>query len=972
MAATDELVELVERLLRQLPEAGAPRRLFDRLVAEHESVRQLFQREPGLVSDVLAIAAWSPLLATTLEQNPEYVTWLQRERSSTLVRNREELAESLGRFALTNSQLDAHVRLARFRRRELLRTYLHDIRRTRTVVETTEELSNLADTILEYALNLSRQKLDNRYGSPRSTDERGRISSAEFCIVALGKLGSRELNYASDIDLLFLYSDDGLTAAGGARGQLTNREYFGKLAESILREVGEPTGEGAAYRIDVRLRPHGRVGALAISLVEAVRYYETAAQDWELQALIRARASAGSQRLYTTFAERVIDRVFRSEVSVTAALANVREAKEKIDRQRERQEKGFNVKLGRGGIREIEFIAQALQIAYGGRDPWLRASHTLITLGRLAERGLITGREHSQLSDAYHFWRALEHRLQMEHGLQTHSLPLERERRKLAARRMNFFGDNALADFEAAVAVHTQNVRDAFDQLFDQKEPGAPAGTRPAAAFATSFADPEATAARLAASLLLHRLTNPHLEKLDVSMLTGRLRAAADASLNAHRALSFTARVASSLDKTSEQETIAEAEIESLVRVCGASEFLGEIIAGNPSLIHALSADLEVVRGRDHFRELSDEVTLQENFRAELEALRRTWFRLLVEIGARDAAGELKLRDLNRLLTELAVASINVALLIARREFARRYEEFTANPHLAILGLGRLGSGGMDYGSDLDVVIVYDSTAPSPVAGLTHEEAYARLAELMIAALSSITRAGSLYRVDLRLRPDGQKGLLVTGSAAFISYLQKRADLWEWLAYVKLRAVAGDLEFGRTIEVAARKSIHEMAHKTERDRLSAETRSVRDRLEQEKAGRRDADLNIKYGAGGMLDVYFAARYLQLRDCVQDDIDDRTTTATLGRLHANGSLNEADFLALAEGYALLREVDHQLRLIVRRSASLPAPEHPAFRDIARRLGYDAAVELTKELNLRMREIRRAYERIMRAEVDRDGN
>jgi [glutamine synthetase] adenylyltransferase / [glutamine synthetase]-adenylyl-L-tyrosine phosphorylase len=966
VAANDDLVGVVERLLRQLPEAGAARRLFDRLVGEHEAVRQLFQREPGLVSDVLAIAAWSPLLATTLEQNPDYVTWLQRERSSTLVRNREELAESLGRFALTNSQLDAHVRLARFRRRELLRTYLHDIRRTRTVVETTEELSNLADTILEYALNLSRQELDNRYGSPKSSDARGRITSAEFCIVALGKLGSRELNYASDIDLLFLYSDDGLTAAGGARGQLTNREYFGKLAESILREVGEPTGEGAAYRIDVRLRPHGRVGALACSLDEAVRYYETAAQDWELQALIRARVSAGSQRLYTTFAERVIDRVFRSDVSVNAALANVREAKQKIDRQREREEKGFNVKLGRGGIREIEFIAQALQIAYGGRDPWLRPSHTLITLGRLAERGLITGREHSQLSDAYHFWRGLEHRLQMEHGLQTHSLPPERDRRLLAARRMNFIGDDALADFEAAVAVHIRNVSEAFDRLFDQKEPGRLAGTRAA------FADPEAAAARLAASLFLRRLKNPHLEKPDVSALAGRLRAAANASLNAHRALSFAARVASSLDKTNEPETIDEAEIESLVRVCGASEFLGEIIASNPSLIHALTADVEVVRRRDHFRDLSDEVTLQESFRAELDALRRIWFRLLVEMGARDAASELELRDLNRLLTELAVASINVALLIARREFARRYQELTADPRLAILGLGRLASGGMDYGSDLDVVIVYDSTAPSPVAGLSHEEAYARLAELMIAALSSITRSGSLYRVDLRLRPDGQKGLLVTGAAAFISYLQERADLWEWLAYVKLRAVAGDLEFGRTIEVAARKSIHEMAHSTDRDRLSAETRSVRDRLEKEKAGRRDGDLNIKYGAGGMLDVYFAVRYLQLRDCVQDDIDDRTTTATLGRLRANGSLNEADFHALAEGYALLREVDHQLRLIVRRSARLPAPEHPAFRDIARRLGYDAAAELTKELNLRMAEIRRAYQRIMNSEVDRDGN
>src|SRR5947208_1256956 len=165
---------------------------------------RLFQREPGLLSDVLAIAAWSPLLAITLEQNPDYVPWLQRERVSTRVRTREEMGESLARFALTNSQLDPHVVLARFRRRELLRTYLHDIRRSRTIVETTDELSNLADAILDYGLQLSRQRLDNLYGAPQIADARGRIAAAEFCIVALGKLGSRELNYASDIDLVFL------------------------------------------------------------------------------------------------------------------------------------------------------------------------------------------------------------------------------------------------------------------------------------------------------------------------------------------------------------------------------------------------------------------------------------------------------------------------------------------------------------------------------------------------------------------------------------------------------------------------------------------------------------------------------------------------------------------------------------------------------------------------------------------------
>jgi [glutamine synthetase] adenylyltransferase / [glutamine synthetase]-adenylyl-L-tyrosine phosphorylase len=959
---------MIEHLLRQLPESHAAQLLFNRLTDGHDVTLRLLQREPGLLSDVLAIAAWSPLLATTLAQNPDYVTWLQRERVSTRVRTREEMGESLARFALTNSQSDPHVVLARFRRRELLRTYLHDIRRSRTIVETTEELSNLADAILDYALQLSRQKLDNLYGSPQIADARGRIGGAEFCIVALGKLGSRELNYASDLDLVFLFSDEGLTSSGGSRGQITNREYFVKLAESLLRVVGEPTGEGAAYRIDVRLRPHGRDGALACGLDEAARYYDQSAQDWELQALIRARSAAGSQPLYARFAQRVSGRVFRSDISVPDALTNVRLAKQKIDCQRERAEKGFNVKLGRGGIREIEFIAQALQIAFGGRDPWLRAPHTLISLGRLAERGLITEAELSELSDAYHFWRALEHRLQMEHGLQTHSVPIDRERRELLARRMNFSGDDAPNDLESALTAHATNVRVAFDRIFGPAGINSPAVQkvgRQTALDGNEFADPDEVSARLASSIFLKYLAvgEPSDPKLDLDALTSALLTEAKGSLNPHRALSFATRVASSLGKQSEPGTITRMEIDSLLRLCGASEFFGEMIAGRTALIHALTANPGMAQTRDYLHELRTGVPHDRSFRAELDGLRRKWSALLVEIGAADAAGDLTLPDVNRLLTQLAVTGIDVALESARREFARRYEKLANEPRLAVLGLGRLGSGGMDFGSDLDVVIVYDSAAPAPVAELTHDEAYARLAELMITALSSITREGYLYRVDLRLRPDGQKGPLVTGSDAFITYVQKRASLWEWLAYVKLRAVAGDLELGRTVEAAARKVIHELAHKTDHDQLRAETRRVRDRLEKEKASRRNAGVNIKHGPGGMLDVYFAARYLQLRDSVQDDEEDRTTRSTLERLRDAGSLDEMDFRALLEGYALLRSVDHQLRLIVGRSAWLPLPEHPAFRDIAQRLGYEDANELTRDLSGGMTSIRSAYERIM---------
>ena len=305
-----------ESLIRDLPDEKGARLFLERIANEQPLTFQKLIRNPAILSDALALAAWSPLLATTLEQNSDYVSWLMRERVDTRIRTREQIKESLARFALTNSSLSPQVLFARFRRRELLRIYLHDVRRAHTLVETTEELSNLADAILEYALSLARQDLDNRYGSPLREDEKRRIGTADFCIIALGKLGSRELNYASDIDLIFVYSDEGTTAGSGERGKISNREYFIKVSETVTKLVGQPAGEGAAYRVDLRLRPHGRDGALACSLDEALKYYSKSAQAWELQALIRSRAAAGSSALFSRFATATEDYIYRPDVSI--------------------------------------------------------------------------------------------------------------------------------------------------------------------------------------------------------------------------------------------------------------------------------------------------------------------------------------------------------------------------------------------------------------------------------------------------------------------------------------------------------------------------------------------------------------------------------------------------------------------------------------------------------------------------------
>ena len=862
--------EKIENLLADLPDPDGARRFFSDLESKRPAEANWLLREQnkGLLADVLALAAWSPFLATTLLQHPEYIGWLGRKRRERQTRATEDLLESLARFSLTNSSLDAHTLLARFRRRELLRIYLNDIRNVATIAETTEELSNLADACLEHALRLARQELDNRFGVPLEIDEKGRAKSAQFCVVALGKLGSRELNYASDIDLLFLYSSDGTTAGTGTRGTATNREYFIKLAEKLTNIIGASQGEGAAYRVDLRLRPHGRVGALAVSLKEAIDYYRQTARDWERQVLLRSRTAAGESVVFRRFWTETESFVYRKTETLENALNNVRLSKQKIN-QENRAENGFNVKLGRGGIREIEFIAQGMQLARGGNDYWLRAAHTLIVLRRLADRDFVRENELSALSDAYAFLRRLEHRLQMEHGLQTHAVPDEIEKRHLIARRMNF---SDVQSFNESLYLHTEAVARVFDRVFKAPE------------------DCE---------------TSIPLES---------------------------------------ETAVAESEIQH-----------SEI--ENPLF------DFEPKNYRSVLIETAAEAA---NFHDELAVLRTNWRRFYEDIYSADSAGNLSLAETKRLQTELAEAALDAALLIAKKELQRRNSRLTIADFqlpIAVLGLGKLGSGGMDFGSDLDLILIYDDSAALPFETPTRAEFYAQAGEIFVTALSSLTRHGFLYRVDLRLRPDGKNGALCLGANAFLNYVKMRAAAWELLAYVKLRAAAGQIEFARRIEAEARKLIHQRASEIPADELKNETARIRELLEKEKTKNlRRGEINIKHGAGGLLDIYFAVRFLQLRDRIPDENENRSTVATLEKLREIGSLNGENFAVLSAGYDFLREVDHALRLVAGRSTHLPINEHPVLTQVAKRLKMDER-RFLEQLILKTAEIRRAYDNIL---------
>lgn len=901
-------MENIDTLLKDLPEPQNALRFFSDLTERHPSEARKLLKNRSLLSDLLTVAAYSPLLATTILQNPGYIRWLARERKNSQVREKEELLESLARFALTNTQLPPNLLLARFRRRELIRIFLKDVRNLGSIAEITEEISNLADAVLEYALQLSRQELENRYGMPLEIDENGKAARAGFCVIALGKLGSRELNYSSDIDLLFVYSSDGKTSGRGSKGAASNREYFVKLAEFISKIVSDQSGEGGAYRVDHRLRPYGRVGALAVSLQEATAYYRDSAQLWERQVLIRSRNSAGDTELFQRFYRAVEPFVFSETETVENALANVLKSKQKIDLEKIRST-GFDVKLGIGGIREIEFIAQALQLAFGAKDRWLRAPHTLISLSRLSDRKLIDEREFTALFDAYAFLRRVEHRLQMEYGLQTHLVPDDPAKRQLIAARMGFESDSA---FESELKQHAANVRSVFTRFFDHTEYVGLSGEPDQK---LSLGDPGEKVGTLS-SAGTGRTIGKGPEGCSESALLERFRRNAPP--------------------------------------------FAEILQAMPELLESLpTGEDEVVIAK--YGSLLRRASLEENFASRLAALRRSWLRSILGIASMDICEKLDLGTVKKLQTVLAEAAIETAVDITAGELRSIFKTDDLQFGLCVIGLGKLGGGGMDYHSDLDLLIVYNDQTPPPVEERTHAEFYAKAVEIFVTVLSSLTREGSLYRVDLRLRPDGKNGATSVGRGTLLDYLKSRSAVWEWLAYTKARSVLISEGMPVNIEDEIRETVHHNALGIDKSVLRDETWRIRHRLEKEKSGsRRGREIDIKYGEGGLQDVYFAIRYLQLSEGIRDCGDDRSTAFSLRRLLEAGAISLETYNKLDAGYGFLSALDHNIRLAVGRSTLVPLSNRPALDLIRRRMGYESENDLQVALAANRIAVREAFE------------
>jgi [glutamine synthetase] adenylyltransferase / [glutamine synthetase]-adenylyl-L-tyrosine phosphorylase len=904
---------------------------------------------------------------------------------------KRELAGWLTTLSDVATHPAAFERLRQFKQREMLRIGARDLARLANVREITLELSNVADVCLDAVLQLCAAQLNARLGRPYHQDAKGRWQRTGFCVLGLGKLGGRELNYSSDVDVVFLYEEEGqvykqppgrakkVAVAGPA-----SHQYFNRLAEMFIAEVSRMTADGMLYRMDMRLRPEGDAGPLTRSLAGYENYYAQWGQTWERMMLIKARGVAGDGALAAEFLEMI--HPFRYPRSPGGGvLREVAAMKERIENEVVKAgELDRNVKLGRGGIREIEFVAQTLQLIHAGRQPFLQGPQTLPTLEKLAQYELLSRDEARSLTDSYCFLRDVEHRLQMEDNRQTHTIPEASAARQRLAALMGFA---TTTDFENARREHTRAVREVYDRLLKADAPAQPS------ALPAQITGAETEWKRILAEhafinvghslrLLTEFVHGPgyvHVSSRTVelaSQLLPKMFAlcpGASGPLPAN-VLSDPDRVLTRLDQFvsayGARATLFEmwnsnpSLFELMLLLFDRSEFLAEAAIRTPDLVDALVLGGRLRRGKDAAEILKDLRHGRDDPDQRLW-LRRYHQAELMRIGLRDILG---LAGFEQNLTELS-ALADACLQYALEVILRKHK--LKSPPLVIIGLGKLGGAEINYGSDLDIIFV----TAAPARSLPKLQA---LAVEVMDLISSRTESGMAFATDARLRPDGEKGLLVNTLEACEVYYRRRAQLWEIQSLSRTRPVAGDLKLGNQFQKLAGVLTNFTAanvrakFELRRDRpargpglpagLSAyspkwkqEIRRMRARIETERTPPGQDALAIKTGAGGLMDAEFLAQTF----CLAHGWQEPNTLRALERARDADALSGLDADKLIESYRRLRRVEGILRRwSFEGETVLPAEDAPFYR-VAIRCGFGSPKEFRAALAKWRRDVRSVY-------------
>lgn len=927
-------------------------RVLAMLVSGSRFLTELLVSDPGLLSG----------LDTEQLQFPRRADGLRRE-VQRCVNPRLETRDYAG--ALTE--------LRRLKQRENLRIAARDLGRLSDVVEITQELSDLADVCLDAVLQVVSKQLSEKFGLPFHQDPQGRWQPTPFCVFGLGKLGGQDLNYSSDVDVLFLYGEEGEVfketprVGKQQRPVLSNHQFFCKVAEAFSAEVARASAEGFLFRVDARLRPEGDAGPLARSLDSCENYYAQWGQTWERMMLIKARVVAGDKGLGSEFLEMIQPFRFPSSVS-PEILREIAGTKDRIEREVVRAgELERNVKLGRGGIREIEFVAQSLQVLHAGRLPFLQVSQTLSCLKKLTQYDLLSSDEATQLDAAYRFLRDVEHRLQMEDNRQTHTIPEDNGVQLRLARLMGF---KSAPQFQSALQGHTGNVRHIYDSLFKQESHDSSASPLPEFAgpeeewnvllTARSFREPEKAfqlfkefaegpgylhvsprTTYLARQLIPKFLAlcpprPPNPEPLPILSDPDRVLARMDSFVGAYGSRATLFEVWNNNPKY----------FELLLLLFDRSEFLALAAIHAPDLIDGL-----VAGGRLQRKKTAPEILKELRFGLR-DADQFAWLRRyheteLMRLGLRDISGQVDIEQTPAELSAFADACLQYAL-----EVVLKKNKVKSSP-LAIIGLGKLGGGEIAYGSDLDLFFVADSNAKNLPA-------LQKLAAEVMDLLSHRTELGIVFRTDARLRPDGEKGQIVPPLDTCESYYRSRAQLWEIQTLTRARFVAGNPMIGEKFQKLTR-DLTNFSNPRQRRRFNkwkAEIHHMRLRIEKERTPQGKDDLAIKTGKGALMDCEFIAQTL----CMENGWHEPNTLRALERARQNNVLPDGD--KLIENYVQLRRVEAILRRWSDEGEALLPDDAPAFYRVSVRCGFDSPEAFRAALAKWRKGIRSVYSKVLR--------
>ncbi|HEX6897920.1 MAG TPA: glutamine-synthetase adenylyltransferase [Bryobacteraceae bacterium] len=840
-------------------------------------------QSPQCLQYLIAVFSYSRFLSDELLQNPQWIEQLgDIQRSISTLEYRKRLIAMLKRQA---DGIPPALSLALFRRQQILRILLRDVLGLCSLSETTEELSHLADAILDVSYRRIRDEFVTRHGVPRFIDERGESQACGMSVIALGKLGGNELNYSSDIDLMFVYSANGET---DGPNKISNKEFYKKVANQLTDLLSTYTAEGLCYRVDLRLRPDGSLGEVCISLDGAKSYYQTRGRDWELQMLIKARVAAGDPDAGRELLRTVEPQIYSTTLDFSAveAVSVTRERiGEKLNKRRLHKD-AFDIKLAPGGIRDIEFLVQCLQRLHGGQVPWVRHGGTMLALARLSDKDLLSAAEYARLLSAYRFLRNLEHRLQFAEDRQTHTMPtvprdLDHLARKMPVAHLGSApsGEKLLQELNA----HLEAVQEIYQRVIHSQRPS----------YYTMAPAPPADLQEPA----------PLLEPVSSNLL---------------RFLDQCAPVLA--------QVVANSELR---RGAGAFEHFLEKAVKNPGWLALLNQDgpvsrytLDIFEHSPYFAEelirlpeLVEELDRLPRGAAnnyaesagqfdDISALRRFFRREMFRIQAASICLRTPVFETLELTSDLADASIAASYRMALEQAQSSYPPASGNyetrQQLVVVALGRLGMREFDLASDADLVFVL------PDADQPEQHFWTRVAERLIDLVTAYTGTGLMFAVDTRLRPNGGAGALVQTEASQIEYFAKSAAAWEGLAYMKARAVAGDVEH-------ATKFLNELQQVDWRrygqsGRSKKDLRQMRIRLEKEQGSAHP----LKAGLGGFYDIDFSLLYLRLKSA-GIFFKVLNTPARIDIIEAMGHLDRADAEFLRDAATFYRAVDHGLRV-----------------------------------------------------------